>query len=1316
MESAPEAVPLSFAQQRLWFIHQLNPELPVYNIPLAIRLNGKLEVPILERALREIVNRHGVLRTVIHSVQGDPYQETLGRFDLPLPVSDLSRSQNTETQESAIQNALSDEARRPFDLSTDLPIRVRLFKVAGNEHLLTVVMHHVAADGWSLGVLFRELTLLYNAFSSGHDSPLQDVPVQYCDYAIWQRQFLQGQDLQSLIAYWRKQLTDAPTLELPTDKRRPPMQSFDGRTIHTSFPSDLTRELKALSQREGVTLFTTLLAAFNVLLSRYADQDDVVVGSPIAGRDLVEVEDLIGCFVNTLVLRNDLSGNPTFRELLHRVHDVAMDAYDHQELPFEKLVEELQPARDTSRNAFFQVLFSLQNTPRAETSLVGMVAERVNMTTDTAKCDLTVAALESNDEIAVRFTYNVDLFHESTVTRMASCWKTLLATIAKDGHQPIADLPLINSEECAQIVVNFNDTATAFPRDKTVQTLFEEQVLASPNAVAVSSDGDHLSYGELNEQANRLAHVLLKRGVKPQVPVAVCLDRGPDFIVTLLAIVKCGAIYVPLDPDYPSDRIGFMLEDSEARVIVTDRDFTASISEQPVDVVDLAQDHKVINRAATRNPTCEVGGEDLAYVMYTSGSTGKPKGTSIPHRAIIRLVKETDYVQLDPSDVVAQASNCSFDAATFEIWGALLNGSRLEVVSQDTLVKPEELAEKIGSTGITTLFITTALFNQIVEQAPDTFGKLRHLLFGGEAVTPRLVRQLLSHDPPERLLHVYGPTETTTFATWYEVRRVPASATTVPIGRPIANTTVYILDRRQNPVPIGLPGEIYIGGDGVGVGYRNREELSQRYFIPDPFEDRPKAQLYRTGDLGRWLPDGNVEFVGRIDGQVKLRGFRIEPGEIEHTLLRHPEINTCIVTTHDAPRTGKQLVAYYVEEPNTKPTVRALRSFLRSTLPDYMLPSAFVAVEQMPLTPNGKIDRQALPKPTVDSTRSQQTYVGPRNKVEVKLASIWSQTMGVERVSLHDDFFELGGHSLLAVRMFSQIEREFGVALPLATLFETPTLGALARLLKNKELPATSQSPLVAVQPRGSRPPFFAIHAAGGHAIFYRKVALEMGPDQPFYAVETVRRRPGDLPTRKIETMASDYLVAIRELQPSGPYYLGGYSAGGNIALEIAQQLLQSGERVALLAIFDSVLLRLWADSVPLGRRIYGFGHNIVRKLRRPIYDLSYSLWGRVGIRIPISVKTAVLRDSIRTAARVYTPQPYPNRITYFRATQGRSNVTQGWIDIAKGGLEIHDVETNHGDMFGKNHKLLAPLLKACLEEAQATFEFSGPQRGSAAA
>ena len=1338
-EAAEEAIPrrtdrgtapLSYNQQGLWVLSQLMPETGLYQIPKAVRLTGRLNVAALQQTLDFIVARHEALRTTFATVDGVPMQLIADAFPLEMPVQDLSDMPESDREKEA-QRILDSEARRPFDLANEPLIRSLLLRLGEEEHILLVTTHHIVTDGWSMGIFHRELMELYEAFAAGRPSPLAELQIQYPDYAVWHRDWFKGSIYDSQLSYWKQQFaTLPPVLELPTDHTRPNFQAYqayrgDQQTLRLS--KEMTRRVNDFCRAEEVTPFMTLLAAFKVLLHRYTGEEDIAVGSPIAGRCMSETEPLIGLFVNVLALRANLSGNPTFRELLGRVKDTALGGYANQDLPFETLVRELQPNRTLAHNPIFQVMFVLQNAPVPPLEFGGLKISHVQVDNVTTNFDLTLDIVERDEQYLIKFECNADLFEPETITRMMGHLEMLITGMLENPAQRISELPMLTPDERRQLLVEWADTKTDYPA-KCVHELFEEQASRTPDAIAVVFDGEQLTYRELNRQANRLANYLRTLGVGADTLVGVHMERSAQLVVAMLAIIKAGGAYLPLDLSYPKERMAFMMADAQAPVLLTERKLAGGLPETDATIVCIDDSGELISSFSAQTPDNLATTESLIYVIYTSGSTGSPKGVAVTHRAVNRLILNTNYVDVTPADRIAQASNSSFDAATFEIWGALLHGARLIGIPRDVTLSPKRFAEEIQRQQISIMFLTTALFNQIARDTPHAFASMRQLMFGGEAVDPNWVREILTQGAPERLVHVYGPTESTTFATAHLIESVPATANTIPIGRPISNTQTYILDPNLNPVPVGVPGELYLGGDGLARDYLNRPELTTEKFIHKPWS-RNGARLYKTGDVVRYLADGSIEFVGRKDHQVKIRGFRIELGEIETALAEHANVGECVVTVTQEECGDKRLVAYFTPAKEVETTVAELRDFLKQKLPDYMVPAVFVPLASLPLSPNGKVDRRALPAPELTLPTASSGFVGARDELELKLIKIWEKVLPVRPIGIDDNFFDLGGHSLLAVRLFALIEESFDRNLPLATLFQAPTVRELANVVRAESWPEPWSS-LVVIQGQGKRTPFFCVHASGGNVLEYHDLARLLGPDQPFYGLQAKGLNGKEEPHTTIKEMAAHYIKEMREVQPEGPYLLGGRSSGGTIAFEMACQLHASGEEVALLALLDvypAGYFKLLPQGNDLRARMQrrtqhikshlenlgqlGFTEKFVylfgklkyapAKIKHKAYRRAYKLYQRIGRPLPAVLKN--IEELNFVATRDYVPQTYSGQATLFSATDMTASydVEDGWRKLVAE-LDVHKIPGNHLDIIKEPHvRVLAEKLSLCLEAAQ---------------
>ncbi len=1047
MSSAPKPgrrCPTSYAQERLWFLEQMDPGKPTYNVARVLRIVGRLSVHALRRSLREIVARHEALRTTFADIDGTPMQLIAATGPLDMPLVDLSGAPASE-REAEARRAVQREVQRPFDLRTGPLLRATLFRLGASEHVLALVMHHIVTDAWSMNVLYEEIGRLYEAFVAGSPSPLPPLPIQFGDFARRQREALRGEVLARHLAYWRRQLAGAdPLLNLPGDRPYPAVRSGAGATQHRLLSRNLRDALNHVSRAADATLFMTLLAGFQTFLSRYTDREDLLIGSPTAGRTSVELERLIGFFVNTLVLRGDLAGDPPFRELLRRVRSVALDAFEHQDAPFETVVAELQPERSLGHTPLFQVMFVLQNARPQRLELPGLVVEEVEFETGTAKFDLTLEMAERDDGLWCAFEYSTDIFDHATVGRMLANLETLLESIAADPSRPLSALPLLAAPERHRLLAEWNDTAADYPRDRCIHQLFEAQARRMPDAIALVFRHQSLTYRELNTRANRLAERLRAHGVGPGMLIGIAVERGFEAVVGLLAILKAGAAYVPMDPSYPPERLAFMLQDSRAPVLLTTQRLSHRFSTGETRIIDL---DTVWHTGGGEVPDRDSGvtSDDLAYVIYTSGSTGTPKGVLASHRACVNrfswMWNAWPFVE---TDVCCQKTALSFVDSVWEVFGPLLQGVRNVIVPDEELTDLESMVGTLAAHRVTRVVLVPSFLHALLESIPDLSSRipdLRLWISSGEPLTPELARRFAERLPGATLLNLYGSSEVAADVTSYVVTG-DDSRHRIPIGRPIANTRIYVLDRASNPTPIGVPGEIYIGGDGLARGYLNDPRLTAERFVPDRFASERGIRLFRSGDRGRFLADGNLEFLGRADTQVKLRGFRIELGEIESALRAHPSVRDAAVILSETGATGS-LIGYVV--PSTAslhPT--DLRRHLQSTLPDYMVPASIVVLGALPLLPNGKVDRHALPAPDHFPPSPGPNHDPPRTPTEDAVARIWADVLKRERIGRDENFFEVGGHSLLAMQVVARVRRVLQVELPVRRLFEQPTVAGLA--------------------------------------------------------------------------------------------------------------------------------------------------------------------------------------------------------------------------------------------------------------------------------
>lgn len=1185
----------------------------------------------------------------------------------------------------------------PFDIALHPLWRLQILRLENTENILCLTIDHLICDGWSIKVFCQELTTFYEAFSSGKPSPLTELPIQYVDFAVWQRNYLQGQVLESQLNYWKQQLSgEQQLLKLPTTRPRPAIQTYSGARQPLTLTAELTQALTNISQREKVTLFITLLAAFQTLLYRYTGQEDIIVGSPIAARNHIETEGLIGFFVNTLPLFTNLAGNPSFQELLARVKSVVLDAYTHQDVPFEKIVEELRQERDTSRSPIFQVMFAFENS-EATLELPEVTITPLKVHSGAAKFDITLSMRQTLQGLTGFFEYNTDLFDAGTISRMVEHFQILLNGIIINHYQAISELPLLTQAEQHQLLFEWNYTQTNYPQNICIHQLFEQQVKQTPSALAIVF-GQQITYQQLNTKANQLARHLQKLGVEPEVLVGVCVERSIEMVVGFLAILKAGGAYVPL-PAYPKERLALMLASSELSVLLTQKHLVEKLPSHSSKLICIDADWQIINTESEENLNNCAKAQNLAYVIYTSGSTGKPKGVAVTHQAVIRLLFNTNYVELKSSDKIAQVANACFDAATFEIWGALLHGGQLIIITEDVLLSPQKFAESIHAREISVLFLTTALFNQLVSIVPQAFHNLRYLLFGGEAVEPLSVRTLLAQSPPQKLLHVYGPTEATTFSSWYLVQKVPLD-NVIPIGRPISNTQIYILDTHQSLVPIGVVGEVYIGGDGLARGYINRPELTAEKFIPNPFSKL--GVLYKTGDLARYLPDGNIEFIGRIDNQVKIRGFRVELTEIEKVIAQHKSVKETAVIALDDATGNKTLVAYVVSNQQRTINYDELRYEIKQKLPEYMAPNVFVTLDALPLTPNGKIDRRLLP--AVTYTKPEQVYCSPQNQLEHDILDIWENILGIHPISTDDNFFELGGHSLLAVRLIAEIEQQLGKRLSITTLFQTPTVKQLANALSQEK----SVSSIIEITPLNRDvPPLFWCTPHLNYNL--NLLAKYIGAEQPLFGLDSGYFKIEN-PDTHIRDYAARYVEEIRAIQPNGPYKLGGYCMGGILAFEIAQQLRAQGEQCDMLALVErSGLNRIHRYCTNISIAIDGHRNNLAQlnhtqqliyttklinkifirslfKFRKNLNQQEYSLNNN-------SINTTLIQQRAIASVKKYSSQkPYPGNIILIFAENNNYNYLSlffpkyGWSKAVTGKIDISLVTGNHVSVTEEPH------------------------------
>ncbi len=1061
--------PLSYSQQRLWFLDQLEPGSSLYNIPSVIRLNGSLNVEALVKSFNEVVKRHEVLRTTFTTVDNNPIQVIAETLNIQTPVIDLQNIPEAERDEEITKLAV-EEANKSFNLQEGPLLRVTLLKLKNIEHVLMFTVHHIVSDNWSTGLFVHEILRLYEAFSNNKPSPLPDLTVQYADFSFWQRKWLKGKTLEKQVDYWKEALAGIPpVLEMPLDRPRPSYQTYNGDFITFTLSKEVTNALNDLSRKEDVTLFMTLLTAFQTLLFRYSGQNDICVGSPIANRNRAETEQLIGFFINTLVLRAGLSDNPAFNELLAQIKETMLGAYAHQDLPFETLVEELHPERDMSHSPLFQVMFVLNNAPVETLQLAGLKFDLIEIENKSAKFDLILNITETDQTLAGKLEFNTDLYNHSTMERFIEHFNILINGVIADPQMRVSDLPLLTKDERQTILSNWNLPPKIYDEKLCIHELFQNQAGLTPEAAALTANGQKLTYKELNDKSNQLANHLIKTGFKTGTIAGICAERSAEMIIGLIAVLKAGGVYLPLDPGYPKERLDYMLEDSEAPYLLTQQSLLNEFSERGLKIISLDSDWGKIETESAANPGTKINPGDAAYIIYTSGSTGKPKGVLVGHKAIANHCCDMrDYYELSVDDNVLQFAALNFDASLEQILPTLISGASL-VMRDEEIWATSEFHKKVNEHSLTVINLPTAYWRQLANEwskSPELIPQnlLRLIIIGGDLMGIEALNQWQKTQMNGvRLLNAYGPTETIITATTFEIPadfNQKTNYSRIPIGKQRANREIYVLDSFGNPVPVGAPGELHIGGGTMAKGYLNRPELTAEQFIANRFNQKPGERLYKTGDLVRFLPNGNLEFLGRVDQQVKIRGFRIELGEIETALRQFPAIDEAVVIALEDKPGEKRLAAYYVSKENTDPSINELRSFLKNKLPEYFIPSVFMALDSMPLSPAGKINRKALPKPDQERPELSAVYVEPRTPTEEKLADIVKEVLDIKRVGIYDNFFELGGHSMLGTQVISQIRDIFEVEVPLRALFENPTVEGIAHAITEIQAEAQDEEDL----------------------------------------------------------------------------------------------------------------------------------------------------------------------------------------------------------------------------------------------------------------
>lgn len=1336
-----ERIEASFAQQRMWFLDRLDGGGDAYTIPILLRAEGDLHVPSVTRAVTEIIRRHEVLRTIFQDPEGDedaPRQVILPPFDLSVPFIEVNGSAESERLEKVFAIA-HEMASERFNLATGPLFRLAILRTNAREHFIFIAVHHIVFDGLSLAVFLKELCALYEPFLRGSPSPLPPLEIQYADYGGWQRQQLSTNALNNSLAFWKSHLAGAPPLlELSTDHPRPALQTFRGARVPFTLDEDLTASLRAESKRQGVTLFMTLYAAFAVLLSRYSSQNDLVIGVPASGRHHHSLEPLIGLFVNTLALRCQIDSDQCFVDLLKQVKTTALRAYRHQELPFEQLIRELDIERNLANNPLFQVMFAFQDDHTENVAFSGVEISVPPFDHAVSKFDLTLILHEGQNKLSGVFEYNTDLFDRTTILRMAGHWKILLGAIAENPHSTIGRLPLLTAAEEQQILGVFNREEDLRCLNKCFPQLFEEQVARTPHTLAAVFNGQCIDYDELNRRSNAWAWQLVQRGVAPGAIVALVAERNIDYLTGFLAILKAGAVYLPGDPTHPPERLRQILQQSRAALVMTQNKAHAAITELQSQTISF--DDLDAGRTNERNLPPLRGPEDLAYVIFTSGSTGTPKGAMVHHRGLVNhLYAMVHELTLTAADRIAQNAPQMFDISIWQFLVAGVVGATVHILDHKTASDPVQLLSAIEEQHITILEIVPSLMRvtlEIIEQQSmptARIASLRWLIPTGEALPPLLARQWLIKFPAIPLVNAYGPAECSDDVTCYALHSPPDALTTnMPIGRPIENMRVYVLDAYQGLVPIGIPGELYVAGVGVGLGYLNDDVKTREAFSVDPFGSQSNRRLYKTGDMGRWLPDGNIEYLGRVDHQVKIRGFRIELGEIESILTQHPAVRQTVIVARSERANSvaqeKQLVAFVeLSEPLENASVE-LRSWLKARLPDYMLPATLVLLREFPLSPNGKIDRKALLELPLDisALTKNGTYTPPRDSLELRLVQCWTRLVNISPIGVHDNFFDIGGDSLLAIRLVSIIHKEFGIKVPLQALFQHGTIEQLASLLRSNAATAP-WSPLVCLQSRGPKTPLYFVHAAGGIVFRYLQVAALLGDERPFYGLQARGVEPGDPFYANIEEMAADYVAAIRSVQPKGPYLIGGWSFGGSVAFAMARILERAGESVPLIIMVDapSPFIDSFAeDDVDfLLERLgpaAGLTLDAIDQHSSREAKLAYLIQEQrlAGLFAP-DIDDAYARHRLKLHKHHneischYRPDgAVRGKMVFYKPTETipfdvrMKEPTVEWVPFVEGGIDIDDAPGNHFNMFSQtNGPVLADKLRLYIAKHAYLFD-----------
>jgi len=1301
------AFPASAAQEAFFYLEKLFPSHPAFNVPVRFKLDGALDLSLLRNAFNSLAARHEGLRTRFVEDDGKLLQVIAPETTFPIPLTDISHLSGDEL-DLEIDRLGSIEARTHFDLGKDPLFRASILRLDSNRHILQITIHHSVADGWSIGIMTDELAEYYNAELQAREPKLEPLSIQYADFTLWQREFLESPELQPHLNYWKDRLRNYVELELPSDRPRPALKSWDGDIVSRILPSSMIERVARISREEGATMFHVFLAAFKAVASRYTGLEDIAIGTPVAGRTREELEPIIGTFINSVILRTDLSGDPSFRQLVGRVRDTSTEAIAHQDLPFEQLVKALQPRRESGRNPLFQINFTHQRDFVRPVSFGGAKLTAFPSRSPGAIFDLHFFMVERADGWRASCDFARDLFDRETALRLLEHFETFLDAATTEPDQPLSKSPIIPPSEMLQLE-DWSGGRHSYPSEIPLGDLFLKVARDHAERTALAHDTTNISYRQLALAAIGLSSRLTQAGVRPGDRVALCAPSVPEMIAAQIAILLSGAACVPLDPDYPVDRLRFMLEDSGAKVLLATPVLSNRLSVGETTVIQLDGILGSGTGLIPEDLPSKASPLDASHIFYTSGSTGQPKGVRVCHRGVSRLA-HGDFIEFGPEDSFLQSAPISFDAAILEIWMPLLHGGRV-VLTGDKGTSLSSIAHAVKHQGVTCLWLTAGLFQSMVDEHLDDLKGLRHLLAGGDVLSPPHVRKAFESLPATRIVNGYGPTENTTFTCCHTITRADLDRPSIPIGRPIGNTTVAILDEKFRPVPIGVPGELFTGGDGLALGYLNRPDLTDERFVPHP----KMGRAYRTGDLCRWLPDGTIEFIGRRDGQVKIRGFRIELGEIEAVISSHPAVRQVKVEVRGKGAEDKVLLAWVVA-PNGQLTSESLASFLADRLPAYMRPHAIGLLDELPLSSNGKVDTRSLESPLLKSSGKGSTAIeAPEGETETRLAHLWKQLLGREEIGRDDDFFSIGGHSLMALRLFSRINREFSRNLPLSSIITHSTIRSLARLLEPEVIEGGAKEPLsVPVPKKGhfvtlskgeSEPPLICIHGGDGGVIFYRGLAGLLPKSIPIHAIESLELSSSDAikPTSVSET-AYSYVAQLLSEFPKGPFRLVGYSFGGVVAHEMACLLEQAGHKVEFLGLFDthnptarnraySMPERLgyfWKQNldVPLASRLVRLGKRILEGIatNRRVHQEIRKATTHGPAEPHSDLRRVQVREENWRAMQAHKPRTFKGRLTLFKAMTASDKVEWdddfGWSAVAGHQLDIVPVPGRHLTLF----------------------------------